>query len=752
MGLVRKYIKVKGVVQGVGFRPFVYKLALDNDLKGWVKNTSMGVYIDIEGKKSNIDKFIYTLENDPPSLSNIESISIEDKNIIRYKNFSIKNSAKEDESITLISPDMGICDKCLEDIKDIKNTRYRYPFTNCTNCGPRFSIIRELPYDRVSTTMEEFKMCDNCNKEYNNPLDRRFHAQPNGCPKCGPKVQLMDNQGKEIPSYDPMKRAIKLIKEGNIVAVKGLGGFHLACDGKNQYVIDKLRNRKYRPTKPFALMMKDIRTVKKYSNLNNIEEEIISSNKKPILLLNKGKEKLPHNIAYNSNKLGVMLPYTPLHYLLFEDNIEVLVLTSGNINGMPICYENKEALKSLKNIADYFLIHNRKIHIPVDDSVVKVVLNKERVIRNARGYAPLSMTYKNTTDILACGSHLKNTFALSKNDNIFISQYMGDIESVESYKNFKSNLAHFKKIYNIIPKVIAYDYHPNYFSTEYIKNQDTQKMPVQHHHSHIVSCMFENKVKDRVIGIAFDGIGYGTDKSLWGGEFLICNYKNFNRVGHINYIKMPGGDKATKEPWKMAISYMDRLYGSNIYRNIPKHFKDKDTDPLLAMIKNNINSPKCSSIGRLFDGVSAIVGYGNRVTYEGEGAIYLENIADKNETRRYGYDIETIDEKHIVNTDNIIKGVVEDINKGVSPSIISKKFHNTIIDFSFKVCGLIRDRFNIDKVALSGGVFQNEILLIGIYKKLVSKGFKVYTHKKIPCNDSGISLGQLIIANENYRK
>ncbi len=720
-------------------------------MNGWVKNTSKGVYIDIEGKESNINKFIYNLKHKPPTLSKIEEIIIEDKKIINHKKFEIKHSDKED-AITLISPDIGICDECLNDIKDIRNRRYKYPFTNCTNCGPRFSIIKKLPYDRDSTTMNEFEMCDKCKYEYKNPLDRRFHAQPNACQICGPKVELIDNFENKILCNDTIKQTVKLIKQGKIVAVKGLGGFHLVCDAKNKKAIDTLRNRKYRPTKPFALMMKDINTVKKYCNLNKKEENVILSNKRPILLLNKKEQKLPYNIAPDSNKLGVMLPYTPLHYLLFKEGIEVLVMTSANLRKLPIEYKNEDALKKLNNIVDYFLIHNREIYIPVDDSVSRVILGEERVLRSSRGYSPIYMNIENKKDILACGSHLKNTFALSKDKNVFISQYIGDMDNLETYDRFENNVFHYKNIYNINPKIIAYDMHPNYWSSEYVNKQNIEKIAVQHHHAHVVSCMVENKVKDNVIGIAYDGIGYGTDGQIWGSEFLICNYKDFKRVGHINYVSMPGGDVAAKEPWKMAVSYIYKTYKNEIYKNIPPSMNDKNIKPILAIIKNNINSPECSSMGRLFDAVSAVTGYFGKVTFEGEAAILLENRADENECRKYDYNIECINKKYIINTDKIIKGIIEDVNQGINYSVISKKFHNTVIDFSVKMCNIIAENYNIHKVALSGGVFQNEILLKGIYEKLVSQGFKVYTHKLIPCNDSGICVGQVVIANENSKE
>nr|WP_165000366.1 carbamoyltransferase HypF [Anaerophilus nitritogenes] len=749
---MRKYIIVKGIVQGVGFRPFVYKIATYNNLKGWVKNSSEGVYIDVEGKIGGINNFIDHLKHKSPNLSKIDEVYIQDKEIINYRSFEIRHSDEEEDTITFISPDIGICDDCLNDIKDMKNRRYRYPFTNCTNCGPRFSIIKKLPYDRAVTTMDKFQMCYECHREYMNPLDRRFHAQPNACEKCGPKVELVDKFGYRISCNDPITRTIQFIKKGMIVGVKGLGGFHLTCDAKNQNVIQTLRDRKCRPTKPLAVMMKDVNTVKKYCKLNEKEEKILSSNKRPILLLNKKEENLPYNIAPNMKQLGVILPFTPLHYLLFEEGIEVLIMTSANVSKIPMVYKNEEALKKLNHIVDYLLIHNRDIYIPVDDSVSKVVLNEERVIRSARGYAPICMNMANIKDTLACGSHLKNTFAVSKNQNIFISQYIGDMENVETYNRFKNSVSHFEKIYNITPQIIAYDMHKNYWSLKYVQKKNINKIPVQHHHAHIVSCMMENKIKDKIIGIAYDGVGYGTDGKIWGSEFLICDDKDFERVGHINEVSMPGGDAATKEPWKMAISYIYQTYKKDIYENIPFTVKYKNIKSILSIIKNNINSPKCSSMGRFFDAISAITGYIGKVTFEGEAAIRLENIADEEEKSQYNYNIEYIHQKYVINTDHIIKGIIKDMKEGMNASIISKKFHNTVIDFSVKMCSIIAPKYNIYKVALSGGVFQNEIILKGICEKLVLQGFEVYTHKFIPCNDSGICMGQLVIANANCKE
>lgn len=773
--VIRKYVTVTGIVQGVGFRPFVYKIACDNNLNGWVSNSSRGVYIDVEGRERDILRFIQKLKTSPPKLSKIDEVFIEHREVVNYKDFKICHSEREENAMTYISPDIGVCEDCLKDIRNSENKRYRYAFTNCTNCGPRFSIIKKLPYDRAVTTMNEFQMCDECYEEYVDPLNRRFHAQPNACKECGPKLGLINNKGERIYCNDEIKETIKLIKEGKIIAIKGIGGFHLACDGKNEEAIKLLRGRKNRPKKPLELMMKDVETVKKYCHLSEKEESILKDNKRPIVLLNKSNRILPANIAPNNKCLGVMLPYTPLHFILFEDDIEVLVMTSANTSGLPIVYENLQALEELRNIADYFLFHNREIYIPVDDSVVRVILDEERIIRSSRGYAPIYIKQKGIKNILACGSHLKNTFAISKNENIVVSPYIGDMESMETYVNFEKNVEHIRGIYNIRPKIIAYDMHPNYWCREYVEKQNAINIAVQHHHAHIVSCMVENNIKEKVIGIAYDGVGYGTDGQIWGGEFITCDYKAFERIAHLKYVSMPGGDSATKEPWKMAASYIYEAYKNSTSRalisnedslitkncvediniiqgNIPKVLKDNNIKSIIGMIKNNVNSPKCSSMGRLFDGVSGMLGFLGKVTFEGEAAILLENMANENEKGSYDYEIKCQDEGYIINTSKIIRGIINDINSGVNHGIISKRFHNTVIDFTVKMCSILREALNINKVVLSGGVFQNEIILKGIYVELSYKGFEVYTHKSIPCNDSGICLGQIVIANAKFKE
>ncbi|CAM2076316.1 MAG: carbamoyltransferase HypF [uncultured Clostridium sp.] len=751
----RKFIEVKGIVQGVGFRPFVYNLAKLNNLAGWVNNTNQGVIIDIEGNENSINKFIDELKNNPPALSKINSINIIDKEVINYKNFFIKESNSDLRPTTYISPDYSICSQCKKEIIDKDDRRYRYPFTNCTNCGPRFSIIKSLPYDRISTTMNDFEMCDKCKEEYMNPSNRRFHAQPNACPECGPRVYITDKNNKEIKVTDPFNEVIRLLKQGNIFAIKGIGGFNLVCNSKSKETIQRLRERKHRPNKPLAVMIKDIETVKKYCILSKYEEELLKSNKRPIVLLDKkDKYVLAENLSPNNKKIGVMLPYTPLHYLLFDDELDSLVMTSANISGEPIIYKNDDAVKRLNNIVDYFFMHNRDIYMRVDDSVSKIVLDEERIIRAGRGYSPYTLNINTVSEILALGCELKNTISLSNKNDIFISQYIGDLKNVETINFLEKIIEHFSKLYNVIPSVLVYDKHPDFeykkIKLEKILNisGEIKVIETQHHHSHIVSCMAENNISTDVIGIAFDGTGYGEDKSIWGGEFFICNKREFERVGHLDEFYLPGGDKAVKEPWRIGVSLIYKAFKGEAKEFIPKYLQDKEYNIIRTMIDRKINSPKTSSMGRLFDGISSILGFTNEITFEGEAAITLENISDEKNDEIYEFEIKKYEGKLILDFNNIIKGIISDIDNKVNNGIIARKFHNTIIKSTIEMVLYIREETNINTVVVSGGVFQNEILFKGVVRGLEEYKFNVVTHKIIPCNDSGVSLGQLIIANE----
>ena len=747
----REVIHVKGIVQGVGFRPFVYKKAKENSLKGWVKNTTEGVVIDIEGEERSIENFLNIMINDPPKLANITEIRSENKKVRGYTDFSIRFSEGMDNAITNISPDIAMCEACKRDIENEDDRRFQYPFTNCTDCGPRVSIIKKLPYDRKVTTMKNFIMCPRCQKEYDNPEERRFHAQPNACPICGPQISILSNTGEIINVEDKINFIREKLRDGNILAIKGLGGFHLVCDAENSKVIEILRKRKNRPNKPLAVMMKDIDIVNKHCNINNIEEKILIGNKKPIILLEKKEDSvLPMSLSTNKS-LGVMLPYTPLHSLIFDKELNVLVMTSANRSGEPMVYKNESAIEELRDIVDYIVVHNRDIYLPIDDSVSKVVMGEERLIRPARGYAPITNKISTKKHIVGFGAQLKNTFSFTNGESIVTSNYIGDMDNYKTQESFEKNYNHFMSIYNIKPDIIAYDMHPDFWYKDMISNNSTQ-IKVQHHHAHIASCLFENNVDEDVIGIAFDGSGYGDDKNIWGGEFFICNKKEYRRVGHLNYVNIPGGESAIKEPWKISVGYLIKTYGENFDDNIPKDFDKVKSKMLYKMIMANINSPLTSSMGRLFDGVAGLLGFNRKITYEGEAAIYLERIADNKTTKCYDYSIDNLDNRLIVNTDKIIISILNDIKMNVELSVISTKFHNTIVKFTCDMCLKLREINSINKVALSGGVFANELLLTKITSDLIELGFKVYSNKIIPTNDSGISVGQVVVVNSKIEE
>lgn len=789
MSLQHFYIEIQGIVQGVGFRPYIFRLAQKLKLKGYVNNTSNGVTIEIEGEADLAIQFIENIKLTPPPLSNISSIKFKEGILKNYTDFTIRTSQKEKENITLISPDLSICSNCVKDIHGMDNIRYRYPFTTCTDCGPRFSIIKAIPYDRENTTMNNFKMCASCLSEYKNPYDRRFHAETNACSKCGPRLILTDNKNNEISTPNPIQFAIKKLKAGYIFVLKGLCGFHLVCDGENEQAVALLRKRKNRPDKPFAVMMKDIDTVNEYCLINASEKEMLTGSIKPILILKQKMNcKLPDNIAPFQNTLGTMLPYTPLHYMLFYGGIKVLVMTSANISSFPLEYKNAAAVKNLAEITDYFLMHNREIETALDDSVVRYIAGKIRVIRRARGFVPVPVSYKSNLNIFACGADMKNTFSFTKDNYIFTSQYNGDLQNLETMKRYRENINHFKCIFNFEEQNIVHDLHPAYYSTMYANNElashtntaktgyflvnaSSKKISVQHHHAHIASCMAENNVQSKVIGIAYDGTGYGTDNTIWGGEFLLCDYKSFKRLGHISCVKMPGGDLAVKEPWRMAAAYIFSAYEYQIkslqteneiealktkYYSLIKNLYNEKGLALFKLLQTGFKCYTTSSIGRLFDAAASIIGIRQYITYEGQASIELESVLDSSCKAAYSYKIESIDAgdciKYIINTSPVILGLINDKTSNLSKAVMSAKFHNTVINFTIEMCKILRNNTGENVIALSGGVFQNSFILKNLIIKLEGLNFTVFSHESYPCNDGGISLGQIVIANAVLNK
>lgn len=784
----RVRINVNGRVQGVGFRPTVYRYAKGRNLCGWVSNTSQGVIIEVEGAEDDVDDFLKNLKSFPPPQAEITHLATSSLPVQNDLQFKILPSITQSQVKTQISPDIATCRDCLKELFESGDRRYLYPFLNCTNCGPRFTIVKNIPYDRDKTTMEKFVMCSPCQEEYEDPLKRRFHAQPNACPECGPEVMLVQGTGYRVQGsgVEAIKKAIGLLKEGRIVAVKGLGGFHLACDATNDGAVRKLRSSKFREDKPFALMAKDLNTIKEYCEVLPSEEKILYTFRRPIVLLKKvrgsgfrvqGSEKISEIVAPNNKYLGFMLPYTPLHYLLFSQlstlnpQLSVLVMTSGNLSDEPIAYENEEAVLRLSCIADYFLLHNRDIHTRCDDSVTRIFEGQEMIIRRSRGYvpSPLRVPFIFEKEILACGPHLKNTFALAKGDEVFVSHHIGDLENLETLQAFEKGIEHFKRLFDIEPQIIAHDLHPEYLSTKYARKLSTLNskllaIPVQHHHAHIVSCMADNGLDNRrVIGVAFDGTGYGQDGNIWGGEFLLADFAGFTRKAHLKYIPLPGGEQAIKEPWRIAATYLYGAYGEKFLEldlDFVARLNKNRWKLLEKMIEKRMNSPLTSSMGRLFDAVSSLVGIRDRINYEGQAAVELEMQTVHNlqpTPHRYKYGIEKIKEIYIIDPIPIIKGVVEDLQKKLPVSFISEKFHNTVVGLIVETCVKIRSDFSrnseprtrnceLSEVALSGGVFQNMFLLNRAFDELRDEGFKVYVHSRVPTNDGGISLGQAVIA------
>lgn len=762
---IRRHIQVRGIVQGVGFRPFVYNLATSLGLAGYVLNSSAGVTIEIEGPDQTVAEFLDTLQSHPPELAEITDVSVSQAEPRGESAFSILHSQQEPGEFVLISPDAGTCDLCWRDFGNSLNRRFGYPFTNCTHCGPRYTIIQDIPYDRATTTMSKFTMCSDCAAEYADPADRRFHAQPNACPVCGPSLALVPRgavistvEFDEKDSLPILHRARAILREGKILAVKGLGGFLLACDARNNDAVAELRRRKRRPAKPFALMSRDIAAVKNLCVVSAADEAALLHPRRPIIVLSR----LPHAdlspaVAPGDHTVGAMLPYTPLHYLLFSDSphsaseFPALVMTSGNLSEEPIVISNEQALTHLAGIADWFLLHNRDIAMRVDDSVVRTFEGTERVLRRSRGFVPQAIDLQVPMHpVLAFGAELKNTFCLTRGRFAILSQHIGDLENYETMQFFWETLANMKNMFKVEPCAVAHDMHPNYMSTRMaLASGMDRKIPVQHHHAHIASCMAENHLHGKVIGVAFDGTGYGTDGRIWGGEFLVADFAGFTRRAHFRNVLLPGGDAAVRQPWRMALSYLRDTFGAQIPPAL-SCFRDVPADQLALvdrMLAHRLQAVETSSCGRLFDAVAALVGLGREVTFEGQAAIALESAATNGVSDRYGFEIEE-GEPIVLDFRPAIAAIVTDISVGSSAGDISARFHNTLTAAVVEVCCRIRQSDGLNRVCLSGGTFQNVTLLRHVTQELRRCGFGVFLHAMVPPNDGGISLGQAVIANE----
>jgi hydrogenase maturation protein HypF len=785
---VRRQIDVSGIVQGVGFRPYVYRLATGGQLSGTIRNTSAGVTIEVQGPEAAVHIFVERLPREAPPLARITGVVVHDVPCVIAASgsdpeFRIVHSREGEEVRTLISPDVAVCPDCLREMLDTADRRYRYPFINCTNCGPRFTIIRDIPYDRPSTSMAAFAMCPACLAEYENPLDRRFHAQPNACWDCGPRVELWDQSGdrieERIEGGDPIRDAVAALRSGQIVAVKGLGGFHLAVDAFNPKAVALLRQRKRRVEKPFAVMVPDLQAAGEVCELDDAARITLRSMQRPIVLLPKKQPPrgdarfsiIPDEVAPGHRYLGVFLPYTPLHYLLLaEGGFHALVMTSGNLSEEPIAIENREAVRRLQGLADVFLVHNRDILLRCDDSVVRVAGGVTRQLRRSRGFVPVPVFLRDDGSdkdpaVLAVGGELKNTICLLKNQNAFLSQHVGDLENVESYRFLQEAIAHLERILEICPEIIAYDLHPNYFSTKWALEQteeSVRRVGVQHHHAHIASCMAENHLEGRVIGVALDGTGYGTDGKIWGGEVLVTEYDGFQRAAHFEYVPLPGGEAAIREPWRMAVSYLAHHWGSEFLRmDIPfiRGLDRKKVDVLLRMMKQGVNSPLTSSCGRLFDAVAALIGIRGQVNYEAQAAIELEmamagldelSLKMEQET---GYPVTIIPEGEnwVLCTRQLFEALIEDLRRKVPVAIISRRFHDGLVEGFVKIATLVRSRTALKRVCLSGGIFHNVYLSHRMEARLCEARFEVYTQREVPSGDGGLSLGQAMVAAAKMR-
>jgi hydrogenase maturation protein HypF len=770
---IRKRIYIRGIVQGVGFRPFVYRLACHFQLAGFVCNTPDGVLIEVEGPEAATAAFVHDLTFNPPPLAEITDIAGSDLAAFGEVNFVIRESVEQEIASVLVSPDVATCGECRREFTDPNNRRFGYPFTNCTHCGPRYSIIEDVPYDRPATTMREFQMCAECRAEYYDPADRRFHAQPNACPACGPGVRLVDSGGAQLdiatggegrhPSdLDTIREVRRLLKEGNIVAIKGLGGFHLACDAENDEAVRRLRSRKRRSGKPFALMSADVSSVCRFCIVSDEERKALMSARRPIVILARRTESIISNgVSPGNNTLGVMLPYTPLHSLLFADSAEAppaftaLVMTSGNLSEEPIVTLNSEALSRLEHVADAFLLHNRRIHMRVDDSVVRVFHGKDRVLRRSRGYVPNVIDLgEPVAEILACGPELKNTFCITRGRHAILSQHIGDLENFETLEFFEETLTNLKRLFRVDPKFIAHDLHPRYLSTQYaLEQNDVRAIGVQHHHAHIASCMAENGLNEKVIGVALDGTGYGTDGQIWGGEFLVADFEGFERRAHLRYVPLAGGDVAIRQPWRSGLSYLRDTYGDELPDGLPllRDVAEKDRVLVWKMLEQGINTFGTSSCGRLFDAVASILGLRHEINFEAQAAIELEMTARVGTGGVYPFQIE-FGEPWQIDVRPVIESIVNEMQECVDRGVIAARFHNTMAEMIAQVCRKAREREGLNEVCLSGGTFQNMFLLERAVSVLSELGFDVHLHAKVPANDGGISLGQAAIANAAIRK
>ena len=735
-------------MQGVGFRPYVHGLAHRLGLAGRVGNDTAGVFMEVEGAEQAVSDFLAALPSQAPPLAVIEQVRTSQLTPTGESGFHIVSSNATGRRDTLISADTATCADCLRELADPTDRRFGHPFINCTNCGPRFTIVRDVPYDRPFTTMAPFAMCSACASEYHDPTDRRFHAQPVCCPACGPRLRLLDAGGAELPG-EPLAAAAALLTGGAVLAVKGLGGFHVAALASDAAATALLRARKHREDKPFAVMVADLATAHKMCVIDPVGEQVLSGRRRPVVLLPRRPDApVAPAVSPGNRSLGLMLPYTPLHHLLLREVAGPIVLTSGNVSDEPIAYQDDDARQRLTGISDAYLTHDRAIHMRTDDSVVRVFRGAELPVRRSRGYAPEPLTLAQPVPrpILGCGAELKSTFCLARGRHAFLSHHIGDLENYETLRSFTEGVTHFRRLFDVTPEVVAYDLHPEYLSTKYaLELADVGLVGVQHHHAHIASCLADNNAVGPVLGVAFDGTGYGSDGTLWGGEFLLADLTGFQRMAHLVPVPLPGGAAAIRQPWRMAAAYLgDDAPHELIQRNV-QHW-----DAVRAMVSRQVNAPLTSSAGRLFDAVAAVLGIRDAINYEGQAAIELEQRADLTEHGTYPAAVTEGPALQLHGVD-LVRAAANDLRAGVAPEVIATRFHHGVADAIVRVCLMLRDSTGLGVAALSGGVFQNVLLLERTVAGLERSGFRVLTHSRVPPNDAGISLGQVAVAAASLR-
>jgi hydrogenase maturation protein HypF len=755
--IVAKEVYIRGVVQGVGFRPYVHRLARRFALWGRVTNTGSGVTLWVEGAAERVAGFLQALPDEKPPLAHIVTMQIEERPRAGYTDFSIAHSQAADARATLISPDVAVCDDCLRELFDPTDRRFGYPFINCTNCGPRYTIIDDVPYDRPNTAMRGFTMCGPCQAEYDDPDNRRYHAQPNACAVCGPRAALFDPRQRPLVCDDPIARAAELIRKGHIVAVKGLGGFHLAADALNDNAVARLRARKHREEKPLAVMASAVETIQTFAQLTPADAQLLASIQRPIVLLPKRlPERLAYSVSPRNHYYGVMLPYTPVHYLLMARGLTAVVMTSGNLSEEPIAIDNDDAFARLNAIADYFLVHDRPIRLRSDDSIARRVAGQTRLLRRSRGFVPLPIFLKQAQPmVLACGGELKNTVCLTRGNQAFVSQHVGDLENLATEDFFRLTIDHLQRILDIAPQAVACDLHPDYLSTRWALSQTERPViQVQHHHAHVAACMAEHHLEGRVIGLAFDGTGFGPDATVWGGEVLAADLTGYQRLAHLTAVPMPGAAAAIREPWRMGLAWLHHTYGEGLWDLALPFVRALDhprAATVVQMAERRINAPLTSSLGRLFDAVAAIMGLRGQVAFEGQAAMELEMIADGQARGAYPFQWSS-DQVKQVDAAPMLRALVEDILQGTPAFVISRRFHDTLISGWAALCAALRDEAGLARVVLSGGCFQNVLLLQGLDAALRAKGFEVYSHQSVPTNDGGICLGQAVVAGTKMKE